>query len=255
MTAMTTIALNTYLNSHSVEPNPHENLIFQLIKSIIHCRIMNIVTLHKVSELLRMISSHQDRHFLEYFCNKNCDMADKSDRSVGIIRFTSASCALQVYGACLETGPRYNWSLDASKINIIAEMAVNIEHFITISEDQQVTWLKQPPVGDTAPICPCMPKMICGFIQLLHTCLHAFRNTPNIFEMKTICYLAKAAILLLGHTFEQYEQYQIDIFTYGCGALMDVKSSFKTSVSILNKFKMEFGFEPIHGNLKNFVLF
>lgn len=246
--AMTTIAINVYVNSRSFKTIVNDKLIFQFMKSIVHCRIMNIVTLHKISEMLQSVSSQQDKHVLAYFCTKNCDMLQKSDLASGIVRFTYLSCPLQVFGACLETSIRYNnGPLNGSQIQLTAEMVINISHFLTTCEDQQVPWIYQPPVGDQTPICPCMPKLICGFIQILAACLREFRSNPAIIAMKTMSYLAKAAVVLLGRTFEQYEQYQIDIFTYGCGSLLAVKSSFKIAVSILNKYQVELEFEPIQG--------
>lgn len=247
LAAIMTIAINTYVNSRSCRSLQNNKLIFQLFKSIVYCRIVNFVTVHKISEMLQSVSSHQDKNFLTQFCTQNCDMLNKSDLAAGILRFTNLSCPLQVFGACLETSVRFNGLLDASKIQLMSEIIINIENFLRTSEDQQVPWIYQPPVDDLMPICPCITKLICGIIQLLTECLRAYRNNPASVDMKTMCYLVKAAVILLGRTFEQYEQYQIDIFTYGCGSPLVVKSNFKTAVSILNKFHAQFEFEPIHG--------
>ncbi|XP_063704892.1 LOW QUALITY PROTEIN: uncharacterized protein LOC134834237 [Culicoides brevitarsis] len=246
MTAMLSIALNIYRNTRTLKSPETDKLLFFFVKAVIHCRLMSFETLHQVAEVLQEVALQRDKTFLAHFCAKNCDMVERSNLSAGILRFTKGSCALQVFGACLETSIQYNRALDASKIHTIAETAMKIQRFLTVAEDLQVSWMFQPPFGDPAPICPCIPKLICGFIQLLHTCLAAFQSNPQVLDPKTMSYLTQDAVILLGRTFEQYEEYQIDIFTYGCGALLTVKSSFKNAVSLINQFHERFEFETIH---------
>lgn len=182
-----------------VDRQEHVNLASDLFRMILLARPRLQATLALSRFLSRMTLNNMLPKFLEGLCHSSPKETFLLDEVYKIQRFTKKSCAMQVFGALLEsTCLELYHSKDTSQwyVDCVMELALNMINFYLECFGNQLTWIRKV----TESNCDCYNKIGSSAVVLLHFCLNHWlvRGTP---QSRKLFLIAQQGVLLLHYIF------------------------------------------------------
>ncbi|XP_055711073.1 ATR-interacting protein mus304 [Phlebotomus papatasi] len=182
-----------------VDRQEHVNLANDLFRMILltRPRLQSMLALSRF--LSRLPSDNVLPKFLEGLCHSSPKETFLMDEVYKIQRFTKESCAMQVFGALLEsTCLELYHSKDTKQwyVDCVMELALNMINFYIECFGNQLTWIQRV----TESNCDCYNKIGSSAVVLLHFCLNHWlvRGAP---QDRKVFLIAQQGVLLLHYIF------------------------------------------------------